>query len=55
MLLKHINRNRSGNLFIKDNYQIFTALLNSNFILDYFERRIRLIDARMEVYIQSKT
>ncbi|ENU18851.1 hypothetical protein F994_02664 [Acinetobacter bohemicus ANC 3994] len=54
MLLKHINRNRSGNLFVKDNYQIFTALLNSDSILSYFERCVRLIDARMEVYIQSK-
>ena len=54
MLLKHINRNQSGNVFSEADFQIFTAVLNSNFILDYFERRIRLIDARMEVYIQSK-
>ena len=54
MLLKHINRNQSGNVFSEADFKIFTAVLNSNFILDYFERRIRLIDARMEVYIQSK-
>lgn len=54
MLLKHLNRSRAGNLLVKDNYQIFTALLNSDSILNYFERRVRLIDARMEVYIQSK-
>lgn len=55
MLLKHINRNKSGNVFSEADFKIFTALLDSNFMLDYFERRIRLIDARMEVYIQSKT
>lgn len=54
MLLKLINRNQSGNVFSEADFRIFTALLNSNFILDYFEHRIRLIDARMEVYIQSK-
>lgn len=54
MLLKHINRNKSGNVFSKADFEIFTAVLDSNFTLDYFERRIRLIDARMEVYIQSE-
>lgn len=54
MLLKHINRNQSGNLHVKDDYQIFTTLLKSDSILNYFEHRVRLIDARMEVYIQSK-
>lgn len=54
MLLKHINRNKSGNVFSEADFEIFTAVLDSNFTLDYFERRIRLIDARMEVYIQSE-
>ena len=54
MLLKHINRNKSGNVFSEADFKIFTALLDSNFMLDYFERRIRLIDASMEVYIQSE-
>ncbi|UDM37361.1 integrase [Acinetobacter haemolyticus] len=54
MLLKHINRNKSGNVFSESDFEIFTAVLNSNFMLDYFEHRIRLIDARMEVYIQSE-
>lgn len=54
MLLKHINRNKSGNVFGEADFEIFTAVLDSNFTLDYFERRIRLIDARMEVYIQSE-
>lgn len=54
MLLKHINRNKSGNVFSEADFEIFTAVLDSNFTLDYFERRIRLIGARMEVYIQSE-
>lgn len=54
MLLKHINRNKSGNVFSEADFEIFTDVLDSNFTLDYFERRIRLIDARMEVYIQSE-
>ncbi|WP_347460938.1 tyrosine-type recombinase/integrase [Acinetobacter sp. ANC 7454] len=54
VLLKHINRNRIGNLLINDNYRIINALLSSDFILDYFESHIRIIDARMEVYIKSK-
>lgn len=54
MLLKHINRNKSGNVFSEADFEIFTAVLDSNFTLDYFERRIRLIDACMEVYIQSE-
>lgn len=54
MLLKHINRNKSGNVFSEADFEIFIAVLDSNFTLDYFERRIRLIGARMEVYIQSE-
>ncbi|GEM_PF-1775647 len=54
ILLKHINRNKSGNVFSEADFEIFTAVLDSNFTLDYFERRIRLVGARMEVYIQSE-
>lgn len=53
-LLKYIDKNRTGNLLVENNYKIFNILMRNHFILDYFEYRVHLIDARMEVYIQSK-
>jgi len=53
-LLRHINRNKTANLLVVENYQCFNCLMSDSFVLDYFQRRIRLIDARMEVYIKSE-
>jgi len=53
-LLKYIYKNQIANLLVVENYQSFSTLMRENFVLNYFEHRIRLIDARMDVYIECE-